>query len=1513
MKLFTLSNRGNISKKLRRLIGSVFFFARYHIVQIIRFILIGINIKTFNLEEHEKPRTKICSVIRKILNLHSYIVSKILKKEEYRIGGYRNLIFLFVILGVLVSIAVHIEIKPLVLIIGFIFYFLSFSYKRDRPKIDEYYTSHSDKKVIIPAVKRAICDVIFYSSIIIIWGHQNPELILLLLLPIYSSGRMHVVSSIIIVPISYILIIRFYKAILGYRLDILISNYILSALMAFVLILFIIGSIVAERYWQSIVRQRREILNKSFEIGLNTSQLIYQIISEVYPDRKNDIIDITYYDYNKQDKCFYKIFLCETISNKVKIQEKKFEIQDIYESRKDTKEILNIPKYNKKGAKIIIPFFVRNQCIGITSIYSLYPYRFSWLTVTYWERFKKQFDEVIQNRALQRMLWTLVETEDFSQVNKKIFKSLEEVLPFKNALFLSWNPNLDAFIVEAMYLKIEGGKDSSTINLKSVLDKNSLTYSLITRKEPLLINDCENYALYEKVRYKYISEQLKLRSFLGISLYSNQETNDDQPPTGALVLVSDIRNNFTEEDIEFLKKAGDRIGPVLRSALRFRRIQSQLEGIWHLSTEELKDSDPTYLYKEVLKKICDIMDFTGGQIFIFDSYSSEIKKKITPTYKSIYITNINENTNIKTQMHDFLNSNEDSKVMKGIGSKPSHLFLTIKNQHGNKIGVLYLQYPDSRFFNEKEFDSSRDIISKQLTFVVKRVLWIERQIAITKFTEDLRASFHENQLLIKKEIEYVKKLITCLRSGGINSKLYVFYRFSRKTGNFIPLIKKHCEKGELQSDSEIPVLIAKKSPLGLWIEECDEKPKITFINENDDIWNDEVISFLRKKILETTDITNIALIPEYRHKHLHGLLILFDKYIYSNIDENSKVIKYVTEPFDLEDKKFIESVTTPWGSRTLANSRLWRLRLISKIVREVADAKTKNDIAEKVVNILVGDDPEKQQMDLGYAAASVSFVDRYRKKINLGAARGYRKDCEPDNEVDIEDQNSMRAFVVRKKKRIEEPNIKNAKDTLGAFKIARDNEFKAVMAIPILIGSQVTAILTVWVRFHERNFHFGDEDRAVIDFLASLISDSLTKLTKFETASILSQVTQQLFPISDAINSLYKILLGLVCPDGLQMEKAAVYLLKNEIFKKYIYISKYNLPDREESELFLDYISRFRPSLMKKIDDELPETISDNSPFFDFLKSFKQGNRESMTYEDESRIYYIIPIVVLKKLWGVLWVQELVTDPARALINPTKVGLESFGRLANLIVNFFEGELNQIQEFFTLHHHIERPLINIKRASDEISEYIKKDSDDLIAQKIPIIINNIQRLEQIRKEMWIYKDILEDDPKIKFVSFNCNSFLEQLINEDFHGFPIDFISEIDTQTTITMDKIYLKHALFYLIDNGIRFSKVDKVITLHTYILKDKNGERDYLVIDIVDKGIGITEDDLKYIFLKGWSKPKEGAINSKASTGLGLYLVSKIVEIMKGKIEVVSKVNEGSKFSLFIPIKREVKDEQKI
>nr|WP_121269695.1 HAMP domain-containing sensor histidine kinase [Pedobacter schmidteae] len=116
------------------------------------------------------------------------------------------------------------------------------------------------------------------------------------------------------------------------------------------------------------------------------------------------------------------------------------------------------------------------------------------------------------------------------------------------------------------------------------------------------------------------------------------------------------------------------------------------------------------------------------------------------------------------------------------------------------------------------------------------------------------------------------------------------------------------------------------------------------------------------------------------------------------------------------------------------------------------------------------------------------------------------------------------------------------------------------------------------------------------------------------------------------------------------------------------------------------------------------------------------------------------------------------------------------------------------------------------------------------------------------------------------------------------------------QPVIYGDELHLSNVFYNLIDNANKYSAEDPDISIHTRST-DKA-----LIIEIADKGIGMTKEHSKRIFDQFYRVPT-GNRHDVKGFGLGLNYVQDIVEQMNGTIKVQSEKDKGTTFEISLPL----------
>jgi signal transduction histidine kinase len=114
--------------------------------------------------------------------------------------------------------------------------------------------------------------------------------------------------------------------------------------------------------------------------------------------------------------------------------------------------------------------------------------------------------------------------------------------------------------------------------------------------------------------------------------------------------------------------------------------------------------------------------------------------------------------------------------------------------------------------------------------------------------------------------------------------------------------------------------------------------------------------------------------------------------------------------------------------------------------------------------------------------------------------------------------------------------------------------------------------------------------------------------------------------------------------------------------------------------------------------------------------------------------------------------------------------------------------------------------------------------------------------------------------------------------------------------TIHGDRAHLRRLLLNLIDNAIKYTPAGGRVTLTL------QREGPWSALHVADTGIGLTREELEQIFQRFYRAPA-AVDQGKEGSGLGLCIARSIAEAHGGHIQVESAPQQGSTFSVFLPL----------
>jgi two-component system sensor histidine kinase ArlS len=248
--------------------------------------------------------------------------------------------------------------------------------------------------------------------------------------------------------------------------------------------------------------------------------------------------------------------------------------------------------------------------------------------------------------------------------------------------------------------------------------------------------------------------------------------------------------------------------------------------------------------------------------------------------------------------------------------------------------------------------------------------------------------------------------------------------------------------------------------------------------------------------------------------------------------------------------------------------------------------------------------------------------------------------------------------------------------------------------------------------------------------------------------------------------------------------------------------------------------------------------------------------------------------------------------------NDSKDELSELANTFNEMLNRLENSFDAQKHFVSnISHELRTPLAaiigelelsgNKERSIDEYKHTIQSSLTD--ARKLAKLSNS---LLDLAKASYDPSEIAFKQIRIDEILLDARQQVQQA-NSDYQ-IDIHFESDFESENLISVNgnEYLLKVAFANLFENGCKFSE-NKQSTVSVSFVNSK------IILKFFDKGIGISEEDLKNIFT-----PFYRGENRKFAdgNGIGLYLTKKIIDLHKGTISVSSKLKEGTIFTVNLP-----------
>lgn len=210
-------------------------------------------------------------------------------------------------------------------------------------------------------------------------------------------------------------------------------------------------------------------------------------------------------------------------------------------------------------------------------------------------------------------------------------------------------------------------------------------------------------------------------------------------------------------------------------------------------------------------------------------------------------------------------------------------------------------------------------------------------------------------------------------------------------------------------------------------------------------------------------------------------------------------------------------------------------------------------------------------------------------------------------------------------------------------------------------------------------------------------------------------------------------------------------------------------------------------------------------------------------------------------------------------------------------------------------HELRTPLTAIKGFVETLEEEI----DEKNRHYVDIIRKHTDRLINIVKDLLTLSELEEKGTTLELEEVHLGNMMERVFKIfDPQMREKKLMRELkveDALPFIKADSFKLEQAFVNLIDNAVKYTEQGKI----TLSLKQRDNQ---VMIEVEDTGIGIPDEHIPRIFERFYVVDKSRS-KRLGGTGLGLSIVKHIVHLHNGTIDVKSTPNQGTTFSITLPI----------
>ncbi|CAM2870886.1 HAMP domain-containing histidine kinase [Paenibacillus sediminis] len=243
--------------------------------------------------------------------------------------------------------------------------------------------------------------------------------------------------------------------------------------------------------------------------------------------------------------------------------------------------------------------------------------------------------------------------------------------------------------------------------------------------------------------------------------------------------------------------------------------------------------------------------------------------------------------------------------------------------------------------------------------------------------------------------------------------------------------------------------------------------------------------------------------------------------------------------------------------------------------------------------------------------------------------------------------------------------------------------------------------------------------------------------------------------------------------------------------------------------------------------------------------------------------------------------------------------LSNLAKVFNDLMDQLEVSFQQQKQFVEDASHELRTPISILEGHISLLNRWGKYKPEILEESLSVSSQELQRLKGIVNELLELTRAEAETPNTAVPSINISETIQYNLTNFAKLYP-EFVFKQDLEQIIEVHvrivPQHLEQILVILLDNAVKYSVHEKEIKVAGFVKGDR------VWIQVIDKGIGIPQEAIPYIFDRFYRVDKARS-REQGGTGLGLAIAKRLVRRYNGEIDVISTENVGTTVMIGFPI----------